>query len=310
MTEGDAAGREGRAAAFVKRSEELEQQHLDRFRSGGALAGTLSLRLLRSVAAGWLRAPARPTPARVARPVEGATALTFVGHATIMLTASRARVLVDPLFADTVAGVRRARGACLAVGDALDVDRVLVTCADGDRFCAGSLRKLPQSAALLVPAGLARRARALGFERVIAVAPGDVHEEPGVRVDVVATSRADAVGYVVRAGTRAVYCAGPTGYTESFAVVGARLRPDVAVLSIGGYRPLVLRRERMSPLDAIYAAEDLRVRDLVPVAHGAFRFGHEPEEEPLDWLREIARERPGAPALRILAPGETWIADG
>ena len=61
-----------------------------------------------------------------------------------------------------------------------------------------------------------------------------------------------------------VYFAGESGYFAGFMEVGARFRPDVALLPISGYRPLALRRDHLSPLDAIYAFEDLGAQLMVP----------------------------------------------
>ena len=44
----------------------------------------------------------------------------------------------------------------------------------------------------------------------------------------------------------------------------------------------------MSPLDALYAFEDLRARLLVPIHHGAFPLSYERLDEPVRWLIELA----------------------
>jgi L-ascorbate metabolism protein UlaG (beta-lactamase superfamily) len=90
--------------------------------------------------------------------------------------------------------------------------------------------------------------------------------------------------------------------------VGSRFRPDVALLPISGYRPLTLRRDHLSPLDAIFAFEDLGAQLLVPIHHGAFALGYEPPTEPLIWLRSLASQRKLEERIAWLEPGESCVA--
>ena len=108
--------------------------------------------------------------------------------------------------------------------------------------------------------------------------------------------RRGACGYVVRTPEATVYVAGDTGYFSGFGEIGRRFRPDVALLPISGYEPASFREEHLSPLDAMYAFEDLGARILIPTSYGSFPLSYEPLEAPLAWLRQIARERGLDPA--------------
>jgi L-ascorbate metabolism protein UlaG (beta-lactamase superfamily) len=60
-------------------------------------------------------------PAReVAHPAPGHIAVTFVGHASVMLTTHRTRLLIDPFLGEFLLGVRRREAACLAKADAAE----------------------------------------------------------------------------------------------------------------------------------------------------------------------------------------------
>ena len=61
----------------------------------------------------------------------------------------------------------------------------------------------------------------------------------------------------------------------------------------------------MSPLDALYAFEDLRARLLVPIHHGAFPLSYERLDEPVRWLTELASTRGVRDHVRIMAAGQT-----
>jgi L-ascorbate metabolism protein UlaG (beta-lactamase superfamily) len=116
-----------------------------------------------------------------------------------------------------------------------------------------------------------------------------------------------ALGYVVRGDGPTVYFAGESGYFSGFMEVGARYRPDVALLPISGYRPAALRRDHLSPLDALYAFEDLGAQLMVPIHHGAFALGYEPPAEPLIWLHSLASQRSVEERIAWLEPGESCV---
>ena len=119
--------------------------------------------------------------------------------------------------------------------------------------------------------------------------------------------RRGASGYVVRTQGRAVYFAGDTGYFSGFAEIGRRFDPDIALLPIAGYQPAPFREEHMSPLDAVYAFEDLGARLLIPIAYGSFELGYEPIDEPLEWLQELGKGRKLGTALTILEHGQSCL---
>jgi L-ascorbate metabolism protein UlaG (beta-lactamase superfamily) len=304
----------------IERLKELDHAHRTRvgrhLRSGLGLAASLSF--LR-VAAGRLLTPTRGrSPVRVPPPVPGTMAVTFVGHATAMLTTSESRVLTDPCFTNFLWGLRRAEAACLDPKDAGEVSLVLVSHAHHDHLHPASLRRLSRTATIVVPPRCGELVERLGFARVVVLEPGGELAFRDLVVTAVAARHDGArgfgdfawrgcSGYVVRAPGVTAYFAGDTGYFSGFSDIGRRMRPDVALLPIAGYEPLPLRQTHMSPLDAVAAFEDLGAHVLVPIGHGAFPLGYEPLEAPLAWLRQICAERELGDRLAALEPGQTCL---
>jgi L-ascorbate metabolism protein UlaG (beta-lactamase superfamily) len=303
----------------LERMKELDHEHRKRLR--GALSLTLSMRYL-ATAFERLRGGTDPVRAAIVpRPPEGMVSLTFVGHATVMITTQRTRILTDPLLESSMYGLRRARAAGIHPEDLRDVDLVLISHAHRDHLSARSLRRLPRAATVVVPPRCAPLVRRLRFVEVAELQPGSVLDHADVQVTAVPVrhsgARRGACGYVVRAQGTCLYFAGDTGYFSGFAEIGRRFRPDVALLPIAGYEPAAFREEHMSPLDAVYAFEDLGARVMIPTSYGSFPLSYEPLEAPLEWLQEIMRARdlplcgaqaqgPGhAPCVAILDHGET-----
>lgn len=306
------------AQRTLERIKELDHLHRNRIRSawqsGPALAA--SLRFLRAA----VRQLARPTragrPVRVAHPKAGDLAVTFVGHATVMMTTAEARLVTDPLLVNFLWGLRRAEAAALHPEDAAEVDLILISHAHHDHLHVPSLRRLPKSAAIVVPPRCASLVERAGFARVVVLEPGEELVHRDLIITAVAarhdgargvTGWRGAGGYVVRTGDVSAYFAGDTGYFSGFEEIGRRLHPQVALLPIAGYEPLAMRATHMSPLDALYAFEDLGAEVLVPIGHGSFPIGYELLEEPLRWLTELAEERQLGRKLLSLRHGETSV---
>ena len=304
----------------MERAKELDHQHRRRTRGlwQSTLGLALSLRFLRTAARQLVTAPHRSEPRRVGHPGPGQIAVTFVGHATVMLTTPLARVLTDPYLGDFFLGLRRAEAACLHPADAADLNVILISHAHRDRLDLTSLRRLKGRAVVLVPPRCAPLVDGLGFARVIELEPGRSFEYADVHVTAVAARHEGArglfdsawrgaCGYIVRSAGANVYFAGGTAYFSGFEEIGRRLHPDVALLPVAGYQPTALRAINMSPLDAVQAFVDLGARLLVPVGYGSFPLGYEPLDEPLQWLRQICAERGISDQLAVLGHGETCL---
>jgi L-ascorbate metabolism protein UlaG (beta-lactamase superfamily) len=307
----------------IERAKELDHEHRRRVRpaSESSLARILSLRLLRVALRQLFARPVR-TPARaVAHPAPDHVAVTFVGHASVMLTSHRARVLVDPFLGEFLLGVRRREGARLAAADAAEANLILISHAHRDRLHLPTLRKLSRRSAIVVPPRCASLVRGLGFAREVELAPGQSMAHEDLEITAVAARHdgrrgpidqtwRSAVGYIVKCAGASVYYAGDTAYFSGFEEIGRRLHPDVALLPIAGYEPPSQRTDHMSPLDALSAFHDLGAKLLVPVAYGSFPLGYEPSDEPLTWLARLCQERGLSERLVVLRPGETCRVHG
>jgi L-ascorbate metabolism protein UlaG (beta-lactamase superfamily) len=307
----------------VERAKELDHEHRRKVRPvwESGIVRVLSLRLLRTLMRRLLTRPIRSDPREVVHPVPGHIAVTFVGHASVMLTTSRARLLIDPFFGDFLTGMRRREAACLAKADAAETSLVLISHAHRDRLHLPTLRRLSRRASIVVPPRCLSLVCGLGFDRSIELAPGEsmVHED--LEITAVAArhdgrrgplnrSWRSAVGYIVKCAGASVYYAGDTAYFSGFEEIGRRLHPDVALLPIAGYEPPGQRENHMSPLDAVQAFQDLGAKLLVPIAYGSFPLGLEPEAEPLTWLTQLGREHGLGDRLVVLRPGETCHVHG
>jgi L-ascorbate metabolism protein UlaG (beta-lactamase superfamily) len=307
----------------IERAKELDHEHRRRIRGAfeSSMARVLSLYMLRRVLRQLVVRPRRSEAREVSHPAAGHIAVTFVGHASVMLTTCLARVLVDPFLGEFLLGVRRKEAASLAQASAADTSLILISHAHRDRLHLPTLRRLPRRAVVVLPPRCQSLVRRLHFGRVVELAPGQSLEHGDLEVTAVAArhdgrrgplnrSWRPSSGYIVRCAGATVYYAGDTAYFSGFEEIGRRLHPDVALLPIAGYEPPDLREDHMSPLDAVQAFQDLGAKLLVPVAYGSFALGYEPIEEPVTWLTQLCRERGFLDRLVVLRPGETCHVHG
>ncbi len=213
---------------------------------------------------------------------------------------------------------------------------MLITHAHRDHLSRKSLARLPGEAPVIVPPHCEQLVRRVGLMTVEELSPGRSYTRKDVEVIAVPVrhsgtrglgdyARRGACGYVIRTPLPAattpgskpvcVYVAGDTGYFSGFGEIGRRFHVDVALLPIAGYEPAGFREEHLSPLDALYAFDDLGAHVLVPTSYGSFPFSYEPLDAPLAWLRELADARGLLPTsahpdshgrrLGILDHGET-----
>lgn len=275
----------------------------------------------RSLVGHWISrwfTPPRPASHEALPTVQpGQVSITFGGHATVLARYRQLSIAFDPMLGRWIGGVRRAVEPGLAPGDLDDVGLVLISHRHADHLHVPTLKRLPRkTATIVVPAGGAAWVSSLGFARVIELQPGADLELRGIQVVAYPTAHGDSdlargISYVVRpvpgGDTEApsLYLCGDSGYFSGFADIGERFAPDIAMLPIGGFFPQSFRSRHMSPLDALYAFEDLRSRLLVPIHHGAFALSYERLGEPARWLEDLATTRGVRDHVRVMAAGQT-----
>lgn len=274
----------------------------------------IPVRRYRSLMGHWMarlfRSP-RPAAREPVPPVApGQLALTFGGHATVIARYHDLAIAFDPMLGRWIGGVRRAVEPGLVPADFEDVRLVLISHRHADHLHVPTLRRLPRGATVVVPAGAASWVSDLGFARVVELSPGADFELRGVQIAAAAVSHGDddlarGLSYVLRGDGPSAFLCGDSGYFSGFATLGEQYAPDVALLPIGGFLPASFRSRHMSPLDALFAFEDLRSRILVPIHHGAFALSYEQLDEPARWLLELARERGVRDHVLVMAAGQS-----
>jgi L-ascorbate metabolism protein UlaG (beta-lactamase superfamily) len=240
--------------------------------------------------------PKRPVFPRLER---GQLALTWIGHASFLVQFPDLNVLIDPNFANWLFLLKRVKRAGLKLAHLPPIDLVLLTHAHFDHFHKPTLRRLPHPRLGVMPWGMGELAQDLGFERIIELEWWETFQRGNWKVTLTPGKHWGARtlhdehrgygGFILEHDGRRIYHAGDSGYFDGFKEIGARFKPEIALLPIGAYLPESFRNVHMGPEEAVKAFRDLGSRWFVPMHYGTFKLSFEHLDEPPRLLRQIAR---------------------
>jgi L-ascorbate metabolism protein UlaG (beta-lactamase superfamily) len=237
-------------------------------------------------------------------------AVTWLGHATVVVDLDGERVVTDPVLRRRVVHLRRARAAKPPTG----ATAVLLSHLHYDHLDVPSMRTFARELPVVLPRGGARLLR--GFADVREVEPGDSVQIGDLQVDAVEADHdgrrrpggasGPALGYVLR-GSRAIYFAGDT---DLFAGMAAFAPLDVALLPVAGWGKK-LGPGHLDPHRAAAALALLRPTVAIPIHWGTYRVGRQPEPSagPAEAFARAAAELAPEVAVRILGVEDTLALD-
>ncbi|MEO9102249.1 MAG: MBL fold metallo-hydrolase [Burkholderiaceae bacterium] len=258
-------------------------------------------------------------------------AVTWIGHATLLVQMGGINVLTDPHFSERTfavqwAGPKRRVPLPMQLAELPHIDLVLISHNHYDHLDRDTVRALNSQAGgaplFAVPLGVERWLREQGITNVQAFDWWDqqpLPTAPQVAIHSVpahhwssrtATDRNRTLwgGWVVQAADFSFYFAGDTGYSADFTEIGRRFPGlDLAAIPVGAYEPRwFMKTQHVNPPEAVQIHQDLGVRRSIGVHWGTFDLTDEPMDAPIGAL-PAARDAAGvAPeAFMLLRHGQT-----
>src|ERR1700729_2903472 len=251
--------------------------------------------------------------------------ITFIGHSSFLIQIGGRKLLMDPVFAERLIALRRLRRPGVKIKDLPAIDMVLLSHARMDHLNRPSLRRIVahnnkvagRAPIAVVPWGVEDLVSDLGFARVVTLEWWQTKSIGGLEITMTPCKHWGARffkdthrgfgGYVIRGGGHALYHSGDTAYFDGFTHIGKRLKPEVALLPIGAYRPDSYRGVHTCPEEAPQAFLDLGARRMIPMHYGPFRLSQEPMDEPVERLMAAAKLAGVASSVSVLPEGETDV---
>ncbi len=247
-------------------------------------------------------------------PTAAPASVTWLGHATALLSIDGVSLLTDPVLGSRIGPlVRIAPPVKTEMLGRLDC--VLLSHLHADHTHLWSLREAAASVPILAPHGAADWLADRGIRAVTDLRPGEDVDVAGVRVSATPAvhdprrrpfgPRAQTIGYLV-SGTSSAYFAGDTDLFDGMSDLRGLV--DLALLPVWGWGP-TLGPGHLDPERAARAAALIAPRIAVPIHWGTFApaWRRRPQSDPQQPAREFerlaGRYAPGV-EVRILQPGE------
>jgi L-ascorbate metabolism protein UlaG (beta-lactamase superfamily) len=272
----------------------------------------------------------RPMTGESKKPIlvsPGELGITFIGHSSFFIQIGGRKVLIDPVFAERLIALRRLRRPGVKIKDLPAIDMVLLSHAHMDHLNRPSLRRIVahnikvsgRAPIAVVPWGVEDLVNDLGFARVVTLEWWQTKSIGGLELTMTPCKHWGARlfkdthrgfgGYVIRGGGHSLYPSGDTAYFDGFTHIGNRLKPEIALLPIGAYRPDSYRGVHTCPEEALQGFLDLGARRMIPMHYGTFRLSQEPMEEPVERLMAAAKLAGVASSVTVLPEGDTDVTE-
>jgi N-acyl-phosphatidylethanolamine-hydrolysing phospholipase D len=264
-------------------------------------------------------------------------AITWIGHATMLVQAGGLNVLTDPIFSERafpvqIAGPKRAQPPGLAVDELPPIDVVLISHNHYDHLDRNSVIALSNRARaatlFIVPLGIKPWMENLGITNVRELDWWDKTVVNGVEFYLTPVQHWSARGMTDRRQTLwggwAVfapdlhwYFSGDTGYSQDFADTRAKFADrhtaalgggfDIALLPIGAYEPRwFMKDQHINPTEAVQIHKDLGAKRSVGVHWGTFALTDEPlDQAPQDLAAARAAQGLQEDDFFVMAVGQT-----
>jgi L-ascorbate metabolism protein UlaG (beta-lactamase superfamily) len=240
-------------------------------------------------------------------------ALTYVGHATVLVELARLRLLTDPLLGAGIVHVRR-QVPVPPIEQLRGLDAILISHAHRDHLDHSSLRLLAASCPVIVPRGCADLAQRGGAAEVIELEPGERFALGDVVVEAVHAEHdgrrnpfgrpLGSLGYLLE-GPLNIYFAGDTDLFPGMTELAGRV--EVAMLPIWGWGPRV-GSGHLDPDRAAEAVARIAPRVAIPIHWGTLRAwsaqrGLDPAAPARAFAQAVGLSAPRS-SVRIVMPGE------
>ena len=247
----------------------------------------------------------------------GSSSITWIGHSTMLIHLDNFNIITDPMYNNYIlVFAKRYYEPAIKFENLPPIDAICISHEHYDHLDKATLKRFRKDVPVIISKGIGYKVRDVGLNDVRELGWWESTTVKGVKITAVPGKHGGAriSGFVIE-GARTVYFAGDTGYSKFFDEIGQRFKIDVALLPISHYRSRrgnvkvdkMLKQIHMGPGDFPAAIKALKARLAIPIHHSTFKnvgSWELPFEEPLRYLREIAKKNGLERKVKILKFGE------
>lgn len=245
--------------------------------------------------------------------------ITWIGHASFLLTLGGARICIDPVFAQRIGPQKRLSPPGINLSELPKIDIVIITHNHHDHLDSWTIKRLGNNPIYIAPTGNGTTLKRLGAKEVRELEWWQKTTVGDLAITIVPArhwsmrtpwDRNESLwgGCLIQSADGTAYHSGDTAFFDGFEEIGERAGTiDWAMLPIGAYEPRwFMEPQHMCPEEAIRAYKMLRARNFLAMHWGTFRLTDEPTGEPPERTRKAWGERSSdTQRLWIFDVGET-----
>lgn len=231
--------------------------------------------------------------------------ICWLSHASFLIQLGGKRILIDPVFND-IPFYKRQIATPYSVEELGKIDYILISHTHYDHCDKKSLRALiSKKAKAIVPLKMTSLMQKIIPNILVQELDWyETYEEEALRITFVPAKHwgrrgifdKNAVlwgGYILQYRNQSIYFSGDTAFGSHFNEIGERYDIDVALLPIGAYAPeFIMKENHLNPKEAFDAFIALQAKRMIPMHYGTYKLTDEALDEPLLWMKEIAKKHP------------------
>lgn len=253
--------------------------------------------------------------------------ITYIGHATLLISIGERTFLTDPNF-DPKLGklLRRVSAPGIPLESLPPIDAVFITHAHADHLSFDSLNGLRSGTPMYAPPAIAKWLTRKGYSNVSGLSAGDLLQLDGVSVRAASAThkghrygvdrwRGAANMYLFDTNTESCFFAGDTALTADTShmidnhLLSQARQLDLALLPIGHaprWKESSFRKGHLTTTDALSLFERLGARYLIPYHWGTFNHVTAKAHDAIDRLRVQLESHSRGSDVKILEPGMSF----
>lgn len=240
-------------------------------------------------------------------------AVYWLGHSSAIMEIGGKRIIFDPVFGNAAPipfAVPRYDKAPIERSNLPRIDYIIITHNHYDHLEKKTVQQMKEGH-FIVPLGVGATLRSWGVtdDRITELGWNDIFETNGLKITaeegVHYTNRSPWNrnktlwnSYILESADKKIFWAGDTGYGKHFARIGQENGPfDFAALEIDGWNTGWVNTH-MFPKEVVQAAQDLNVKNILPIHWAVFDLALHPWHESIDMVLEEAEGK----NLNIMTP--------
>lgn len=240
--------------------------------------------------------------------IEGKDYIVWLGHSSFFLKINQSKLLIDPVFGE-IPLVKRIVKMPADRSIFKNIDYILLTHDHYDHLDKKSIKTVArQSQNLKVLCGLGTDRLINSWKENIEAIPMDWYDRFSINSNLKIiflpashwSKRKLHDGgkrlwgaFLIKTDKMQIYISGDTNYGDHFKEVNELFGAvDYAIIGIGAFRPrMMMKRNHISPREAIWASKDLNAKRTIPMHYGTFDLSRERYAEPLTIFNKAAEIR-------------------